>query len=59
MSSTWWHRHRGFETVTYPRMTAGAGILHIEQPPEHLVKSGGVFWENRRVSICRSPSALT
>jgi redox-sensitive bicupin YhaK (pirin superfamily) len=24
-------------------MTAGAGILHIERPPEHLVRSGGVF----------------
>src|SRR5919205_885098 len=24
-------------------MTAGGGILHIEQPPEHLVASGGVF----------------
>ncbi len=24
-------------------MTAGAGILHIEQPPEHLVVSGGLF----------------
>jgi len=24
-------------------MTAGAGILHIERPPEHLVRSGGLF----------------
>jgi quercetin 2,3-dioxygenase len=24
-------------------MTAGAGLLHIEKPPEHLVVSGGVF----------------
>ena len=24
-------------------MTAGAGILHIEKPPEHLVRSGGLF----------------
>ncbi|WDV55356.1 pirin family protein [Streptomyces coeruleorubidus] len=24
-------------------MTAGSGILHIEQPPEHLVMSGGVL----------------
>jgi redox-sensitive bicupin YhaK (pirin superfamily) len=24
-------------------MTAGAGILHIEAPPEHMVMSGGVF----------------
>ena len=24
-------------------MTAGAGILHIEAPPEHLVQSGGLF----------------
>jgi redox-sensitive bicupin YhaK (pirin superfamily) len=24
-------------------MTAGGGILHIETPPEHLVRSGGLF----------------
>lgn len=24
-------------------MTAGAGVLHIETPPEHLVASGGLF----------------
>src|ERR687888_1273587 len=24
-------------------MTAGAGILHIERPPEHLVTTGGLF----------------
>jgi redox-sensitive bicupin YhaK (pirin superfamily) len=24
-------------------MTAGAGILHIEKPPEALVASGGLF----------------
>lgn len=24
-------------------MTAGAGILHIERPPEHVVASGGLF----------------
>jgi hypothetical protein len=24
-------------------MTAGAGILHIETPPEHLIASGGLF----------------
>ena len=24
-------------------MTAGAGVLHIETPPEHLVMSGGLF----------------
>jgi hypothetical protein len=24
-------------------MTAGAGILHIERPPDHLVASGGLF----------------
>jgi quercetin 2,3-dioxygenase len=24
-------------------MTAGAGVLHIERPPEHLVESGGLF----------------
>ena len=53
-----WHPHRGFETVTYmidgtfvhrdsngdtQWMTAGSGILHIEQPPEELVASGGLF----------------
>ena len=32
-------------------MTAGAGILHIEKPPEALIMSGGLFhgiqlWEN-------------
>ena len=41
-------------------MTAGAGILHIEKPPEHLVMSGGLFhgfqlWVNLpgRRSGCR------
>ena len=24
-------------------MTAGSGLLHIERPPEHLVRSGGLF----------------
>jgi redox-sensitive bicupin YhaK (pirin superfamily) len=24
-------------------MTAGSGILHIEKPPDHLVRSGGLF----------------
>ena len=24
-------------------MTAGAGILHIERPPEELIASGGLF----------------
>ena len=24
-------------------MTAGGGILHIEEPPEDLVMSGGLF----------------
>ena len=24
-------------------MTAGAGILHIERPPDALIDSGGVF----------------
>jgi redox-sensitive bicupin YhaK (pirin superfamily) len=53
-----WHPHRGFETVTYiidgvfrhqdsngdtQWMTAGGGILHIEEPPEALVASGGLF----------------
>ena len=42
-------------------MTAGAGILHIEKPPEHLVVSGGLFhgfqlWVNlpRRAEVGRS-----
>ena len=65
-TGTYWHPHRGFETVTYmidgtfqhqdshggggvinngatQWMTAGAGILHIETPPEELVISGGLF----------------
>ncbi|MBM7807076.1 redox-sensitive bicupin YhaK (pirin superfamily) [Geodermatophilus bullaregiensis] len=24
-------------------MTAGGGVLHVERPPEHLVRSGGLF----------------
>ncbi len=37
-------------------MTAGGGILHIEEPPEDLVASGGVFhgfqlWVNLPVSL--------
>ncbi len=55
---TAWHPHRGFETVTYMidgtfqhqdstggggLITAGAGILHIERPPEALIASGGLF----------------
>ena len=43
-------------------MTAGAGILHIEKPPEHLVVSGGLFhgfqlWVNlpRVAEVGRSP----
>jgi quercetin 2,3-dioxygenase len=41
-------------------MTAGAGILHIEAPPEHLVVSGGLFhglqlWVNLPASKKMSP----
>lgn len=38
--------HGGGGTITNGDtqwMTAGAGILHIEKPPEHLVVSGGMF----------------
>ena len=38
--------HGGGGTITNGDtqwMTAGAGILHIEKPPEHLVASGGLF----------------
>lgn len=38
--------HGGGGTITNGDtqwMTAGAGILHIEKPPEHLVLSGGMF----------------
>ena len=38
--------HGGGGTITdgdTQWMTAGAGILHIETPPEHLVMSGGLF----------------
>ena len=38
--------HGGGGTITNGDtqwMTAGAGILHIETPPEHLVVSGGLF----------------
>ena len=43
-------------------MTAGAGILHIETPPEHLVMSGGLFhgfqlWVNLPASKKWSPPA--
>ncbi|MBI3750498.1 MAG: pirin family protein [Chloroflexi bacterium] len=42
-------------------MTAGAGILHIEKPPEWLVVSGGLFhgfqlWVNLPASLKFSPS---
>src|SRR6516165_9697716 len=48
---TSWHPHRGFETVTYmidgtfrhQDSNGGGGILHIEEPPEELVMSGGLF----------------
>ena len=41
-------------------MTAGAGILHIERPPEHLVASGGLFhgfqlWVNLPRSLKFAP----
>ena len=41
-------------------MTAGAGILHIETPPEHLVVSGGLFhgfqlWVNLPAAAKWSP----
>src|SRR5919204_822476 len=41
-------------------MTAGAGILHIETPPEHLVLSGGLFhglqlWVNLPKSLKFAP----
>jgi redox-sensitive bicupin YhaK (pirin superfamily) len=41
-------------------MTAGAGILHIERPPEHLVTSGGLFhgfqlWVNLPRSLKFAP----
>jgi redox-sensitive bicupin YhaK (pirin superfamily) len=41
-------------------MTAGAGILHIETPPEHLVASGGLFhgfqlWVNLPRSLKWAP----
>jgi quercetin 2,3-dioxygenase len=41
-------------------MTAGAGILHIETPPEHLVISGGLFhgfqlWVNLPKSLKWAP----
>ncbi|MEI6406999.1 MAG: pirin family protein [Actinomycetes bacterium] len=38
--------HGGGGTITNGDtqwMTAGAGLLHIETPPEHLVMSGGLF----------------
>lgn len=43
-------------------MTAGAGILHIETPPEHLVISGGLFhgfqlWVNLPAAKKWSPPA--
>jgi redox-sensitive bicupin YhaK (pirin superfamily) len=43
-------------------MTAGAGILHIESPPEHLVVSGGLFhgfqlWVNLPASQKWAPPA--
>ena len=36
-------------------MTAGAGILHIEKPPEHLVASGGCSTGSSSGSICPRP----
>src|SRR6476661_1768219 len=47
---TSWHPHRGFETVTYiidgtfeHADSPGGGGLDIEEPPEALVVSGGLF----------------
>jgi redox-sensitive bicupin YhaK (pirin superfamily) len=41
-------------------MTAGGGILHIEEPPEHLVMSGGLFhgfqlWVNLPAALKLTP----
>jgi len=34
-------------------MTAGAGILHIERPPDALIDSGGLFTASNSGSTCR------
>jgi len=57
--------HGGGGTITdgdTQWMTAGAGILHIETPPEHLVMSGGLFhgfqlWVNLPAAKKWSPPA--
>ena len=57
--------HGGGGTITNGDtqwMTAGAGILHIETPPEHLVMSGGLFhgfqlWVNLPAAKKWSPPA--
>jgi quercetin 2,3-dioxygenase len=43
-------------------MTAGGGILHIERPPEHLVRTGGLFhgvqlWVNLPAADKMMPAA--
>ena len=43
-------------------MTAGGGILHIERPPEHLVRTGGLFhgvqlWVNLPAADKMTPAA--
>ena len=55
--------HGGGGTITdgdTQWMTAGAGLLHIEAPPEHLVVSGGLFhglqlWVNLPRALKLSP----
>lgn len=60
-----WDNNGGGGTITNGDtqwMTAGAGILHIETPPEHLVVSGGLFhgfqlWVNLPAAKKWSPPA--
>lgn len=60
-----WDNNGGGGTITNGDtqwMTAGAGILHIETPPEHLVMSGGLFhgfqlWVNLPAAKKWSPPA--
>jgi len=38
------HPHRGFETVTSVQwMTAGAGIVHSEEPSDQMKRDGGTM----------------